>query len=136
MKGMENHSRKVAYELENQKQEVYSKTVWLIQMESRVKTSASVLLSGGDVLMQTEGVMYIRFLWEQMGVSACGCSVSNPSTLNLGVPSPPNAMAEGGGSATSAWFGWEMIIVEEGSGCYQERKTHFSSSFAFHLERA
>lgn len=120
MKGMENHSRKVAYELENQKQEVYSKTVWLIQMESRVKTSASVLLSGGDVLMQTEGVMYIRFLWEQMGVSACGCSVSNPSTLNLGVPSPPNAMAEGGGSATSAWFGWEMIIVEEGSGCYQE----------------
>lgn len=46
MKGMENHSRKVAYELENQKQEVYSKTVWLIQMESRVKTSASVLLSG------------------------------------------------------------------------------------------
>lgn len=38
------------------------------------------------------------------------------------------------GNATSTCLVWEKILAKEGSSCYWERKIHFSSSFAFHLE--
>lgn len=155
-----------------------------------VKRTANLLLSEGNISVQTEGVMYVKFLRTEMGTGGCQCngSKASPNTgpgeshhnelqwlrdcQPLGastvlrlcatpwrvklLPSiPPCLLPEPGsrpmftsfvggreacsqrtlrGNATSMCFVREKILAKEGSSCYWERKIHFSSLFAFHLE--
>ena len=54
-----------------------------IQVESTkaqpVKTTANLLLSEGNISVQTEGVMYVKFLRTEVGTGGCQCNGSKAS---------------------------------------------------------